>query len=87
MQIQWPDGRRNDIYSPSSIIREFFRSSEKMPVKEFDNKISKALEAASSRVTEVYGYACSSAEAELLSVKNLLKAYRPDDTVEIIGFS
>lgn len=65
MHIEWPDDSSDRVYSPSSVIRDFFEEGEEIPVSAFEERVTKALERASGRVREVYGMECASAQQEL----------------------
>jgi uncharacterized repeat protein (TIGR04042 family) len=59
--IEWPNGKRERCYSPSYIIEEYLVEGEAYAVPEFLKRAGTALEIASERVRERYGFACSSA--------------------------
>lgn len=82
VQIQWPGGRKEHIYSPSSIIRDYMQAGTELPLNDFEARCIQALDHASERVRERYGYACSSAMAEKQRIVAAVKALRPtvDDT-------
>lgn len=65
MRIQWPDESTDRVYSPSSVIRDFFEEGEELSVARFEERITEALTRASERVREVYGMECTSAKQEL----------------------
>jgi uncharacterized repeat protein (TIGR04042 family) len=63
--IEWPNGKRERCYSPSYIMEEYLVVGEAYPVPEFLKRAASALEIASERVRERYGFACSSALDQL----------------------
>lgn len=63
--IRWPDGVEERCYSPSSVVAELFAAGEVYPMDEFLARARVAMERASERVRRKYGYACSSAMAQL----------------------
>lgn len=69
MQIEWPNGKKDTVYSPSTIIYDYFKEGEKISIQDFDTKITNALLAASGRVLAKYGYECTSALGELSRLK------------------
>lgn len=87
LEVRWPDHQTGKIYSPSSVIREFFKTGEQLKVSDFEPRIHSALQSASSRVAEVYGYECTSAMAERVRISKLIKAFDPGDTIEILGLT
>jgi uncharacterized repeat protein (TIGR04042 family) len=63
--IEWPNGKRERCYSPSYIIEEYLSAGEAYPVPEFLKRATTALEIASERVRQRYGFSCSSALDQL----------------------
>ena len=71
LKIEWPDKRQDTIYSPSTVINQYFNAGENLPVEEFETKVTEALNMASQRVYERFGYECTSAMAELDRIKRI----------------
>jgi uncharacterized repeat protein (TIGR04042 family) len=63
--IEWPNGREEQCYSPSSIIENYLESGQEYPVQDFLERAGTALALASERVRQRYGFACSSALEQL----------------------
>jgi uncharacterized repeat protein (TIGR04042 family) len=63
--VTWPDGETIRYYSPSTIIYNHFRAGTSYSQSEFGERSQDAMYAASERVRERYGYACSAAADEL----------------------
>jgi uncharacterized repeat protein (TIGR04042 family) len=82
--VQLPDGRMKECYSPSTVVLKHFRQGEEMSVAEFLSRSREALAAASERVRAKYGFACSSAAAQLESIEDWTRAYSSDDTIRIL---
>jgi uncharacterized repeat protein (TIGR04042 family) len=82
--IQLPDGVAKQCYSPSTIVRKHFSQGEEMSVAEFLSRSRVALAAAGERVRAKYGFACSSAAAQLESIEEWTSAYSGDDTIRIL---
>ena len=55
-QIQWPDGTKQNCYSPSLIVKKYFTPGETYELTEFVEKSRTALNIASDRVKEAYGF-------------------------------
>jgi uncharacterized repeat protein (TIGR04042 family) len=85
MRIQWPDDTTDRVYSPSSIIRDFFEEEEQMTVAAFEERITNALTRASERVREVYGMECASAKQELRRVQGATDERADDGQVTILN--
>lgn len=81
--VRWPDGSEESCYSPSTVLREHFKSGDKMPLNEFVSKAEIALDAASNRVRDTYGYFCSSAMDQLAVIKGKAAQYENFDDPEI----
>lgn len=88
VEIRWPNGKKEHVYSPSSIIRDYFQPGTELPIGDFEARCIQALDHASERVRERYGYACSSAMAEKQRIVAAVKAARPtvtdNQTVQIL---
>lgn len=63
-KVTWPDGDTAVYYSPSTIIHQYFEPTTRYPLEDFLVRVEDALEKASERVRERYGFYCSSAAAE-----------------------
>ena len=68
--IQWPNGKRERCYSPSYIIEEYLSPGQDYAVPEFMERTQTALEIASERVRQRYGFACSSALDQLRELES-----------------
>ena len=64
VRIAWPDGQEDTVYSPSSTIAEYLKPGAELSLSEFGAQCTRGLDFASRRVTAIYGFACTSAEAE-----------------------
>jgi len=67
--VRWPDGSEDNCYSPSTVVREHFNPGDSMPLTQFLLTAEAALNAASGRVEQKFGYFCSSAMDQLASIK------------------
>jgi uncharacterized repeat protein (TIGR04042 family) len=83
--IRLPDGAEKQCYSPSTVVRDYFRADEEMAVAEFLVRSRKAYAAASERVRAKYGFACSSAASQLAEIEQATRAYPRDGTVRIVS--
>jgi uncharacterized repeat protein (TIGR04042 family) len=68
-RIQWPDGSEANCYSPSTVVGEFFTPGQRYPVGDFVARAREALNIASARVRDKYGYACSAAMDQLAQIE------------------
>jgi uncharacterized repeat protein (TIGR04042 family) len=88
MQIEWPDKKTDEVYSPSSVISGYFSPGEVLTLAEFEQKVVKALTEASGRVLARYGYECTSAMAEIQRLTTILHGMKDKtETIKIIHLS
>ncbi|MCP9848951.1 MSMEG_0570 family nitrogen starvation response protein [Cyanobium sp. Morenito 9A2] len=64
LDLVWPDGRTTRLYSPSTVILNYLSPGQIVSVRELQERGSEALEQASERVRDRYGFACTRAEEE-----------------------
>ncbi|EIZ86916.1 hypothetical protein WYO_0372 [Methylobacterium sp. GXF4] len=84
--IRWPNGRREACYSPSLIVKDFLAVGESYALDAFVEKTRTALTIASERVREKYGFACSSAMAQLARIETAAKQQDPGGLVTVETF-
>ncbi|MBB2961417.1 MSMEG_0570 family nitrogen starvation response protein [Methylobacterium sp. R2-1] len=84
--VRWPDGRREACYSPSLVVKEFLAPGESYAVDDFVEKTRAALNIASERVREKYGFACSSALDQLARIEAAAKRQVPGGQVTVESF-
>ncbi|TDU71211.1 putative repeat protein (TIGR04042 family) [Prosthecobacter fusiformis] len=82
--VELPDGEKRQCYSPSTVIHEHFKSGDAMPMSEFIQRSRTALNAASDRVRQRFGFACSSAMDQLSEIESWGRSYPADQTVRIL---
>src|SRR5689334_18355826 len=88
-KVQWPSGRVEDCYSPSWIIEEYLSAGSDYPVPDFVERVGVALNIASDRVRQKYGFACSSALDQLAAIHTTADALAPEEQqgkVRVLGF-
>ncbi len=78
--ILLPDGVKKNCYSPSTVVRDYFKEGEEVAVSEFLTRSRKAYAIASERVMAKYGFACSSASVQLAEIEEMTRAF-PDDAL------
>lgn len=85
-EVRWPNGKEESCYSPSSVINEYLTSGESYPLADFLSITEQALNQASERVRQKYGYACSSAMDQLNRIQQTAKhfANESDATVTVL---
>ncbi|TFF25093.1 MSMEG_0570 family nitrogen starvation response protein [Jiella endophytica] len=73
--IRWPDGGEERCYSPSTAIKAFVEAGQTYPLDDFLARARAGLNAASDRVAAKYGFACTSAMAELAHIETRAKPF------------
>ena len=84
-QLEWPDGQSSTLYSPSTVILDYFRPGDSLSVSELEARGVEALRAASERVRARYGFACTRTDEEESLLRQWVSRYKSDDTVRITG--
>ncbi|MCP9860193.1 MSMEG_0570 family nitrogen starvation response protein [Cyanobium sp. Cruz-8H5] len=64
LTLEWPDGGRSRLYSPSTVILEHLAPGQTLSVAELRTRGTLALRQASERVRARYGFACTRADEE-----------------------
>ncbi|WP_370246425.1 MSMEG_0570 family nitrogen starvation response protein [Nocardioides sp.] len=83
MTVRWPDGREQECYSPSLVLHDYLAPGS-YPVAEFERRSLQALEVASARVKEKFGFACTSAAATAAQIRHAAARYAPADAVTVV---
>ena len=87
-RVRWPDDHVEVCYSPSTVIKEVFTPGEAYSLADFLARSEDGLNRASERVRQVYGFACSSANDQLLRIRESAASFAdlPDAQVTIEAF-
>ena len=83
LTLEWPDGRTSELYSPSTVILEYLRPGESIPVDQLQGRGMEALRLASERVRARYGFACTRTDEERHRLQQWVKNYAADQIVHI----
>ena len=87
MDVHWPDGSREWLYSPSTVVEEVFSTEGSYPLAEFVELTRQSMTEASDRVQARYGFPCVRAAATLAAVEATAARFAPDGRVQVVGFS
>lgn len=68
-RVRFPDGATIDCYSPSYVIEDYLSEGKTYTVPDFLERTRSALNIASERVRERYGFSCSSALDQLAMIE------------------
>jgi len=79
--VRWPDDSTDTCYSPSTVIETYLLVNHGYTVEEFTTVALKALNQASERVAEKFGYYCSSAMDQAGAIENKAKQFGPTEQV------
>jgi uncharacterized repeat protein (TIGR04042 family) len=69
-EVRWPDGSREACYSPSLVVKDYFREGETYPLADFLDRSRAALKIASDRVEAKYGRPCRLALGQLEAIES-----------------
>jgi uncharacterized repeat protein (TIGR04042 family) len=75
LRVRWPDRSTSSVYSPSTVVKEYFEAGAVYALDDFVSRARHGLRAASERVRMKYGYACSRAEGELAEIEAAAARY------------
>lgn len=85
-RLRWPDGTTQQCVSPSRAIRDHLEPGAAYPVAELVRRAGEGLDAASERVREVYGFACTGAASQRAAIERRAAGSPPGDVlVEAMG--
>ncbi len=86
--VRWPDQRDSTCYSPSLIVQDYLVPGTSYPLGDFLNRTREALEIASERVRQKYGFACSRAMDQWAEIEARARAFQqqPDAQVTVLRF-
>jgi uncharacterized repeat protein (TIGR04042 family) len=76
--VQLPDGTLHSCYSPSSIVKNYFKPGASLTASEFLRSSRLALTEASERVRAKFGFSCSAAADSLSEIEAWAGALPPE---------
>jgi uncharacterized repeat protein (TIGR04042 family) len=82
--VRWPDNSTSDCYSPSLVIKDYLEVGQSYSVPDFVERSRTALNIASERVREKYGYACSSAIDQLSQIERTADRFNAADGAQVV---
>jgi uncharacterized repeat protein (TIGR04042 family) len=87
-RVRGPDGGAETCYSPLLVVKNFFSAGASYPLSDFLARCRTALDIASERVKEKYGWRCSRAAAQLARIETAAKSFvgLPDARVSVDAF-
>lgn len=84
--VRWPDGAQQQCYSPSLVMHEHLEVGAEYSVDEFVSRSTTALTIASDRVRAKFGFACTSAAAQIESIESVSRRV-PGGVVRVLEMS
>lgn len=82
--VRWPDGRVQSCWSPSLVVHDHLETGRSYTVREFSRRTTLALDIASERVREKFGFACTSALATQGEIATAAAAYDAEEHVTVV---
>ncbi|EDY38606.1 conserved hypothetical protein [Cyanobium sp. PCC 7001] len=83
LTLQWPDGSRSQLYSPSTVILQHLPPGRQFTVAELESRGLAALAEASERVRARYGFACTRTDEEARKLQHSLAGFSAEQLVQI----
>lgn len=77
--VRWPDGSRQEFYSPSLIVEEYLEPGVEYPVSDFVERCRASLTIASDRVRAKYGMGCAESAISLATIERTAAAFTDGD--------
>jgi uncharacterized repeat protein (TIGR04042 family) len=86
--LRWPDGETTSCYSPSLVIEEHLCPGVAYPLDDFLARSRTALQRASERVQQRYGFPCSRALGQLSDIERRAASFatNPRCQVTVLSF-
>jgi uncharacterized repeat protein (TIGR04042 family) len=83
-EVRWPDGSSETCYSPSLVIKDYFREGHAYAVADFLGRSRTALQIASDRVEAKYGRPCSLALGQLSAIETAASRFERDPNATVL---
>lgn len=84
-EVQWPNGQRQQCYSPSLVMHDYLSVGSAYTVADFVSRSSTALTEAGERVRAKFGFACTSAAETNARIVNAAAQFPPTATVHVVS--
>ncbi len=82
-----PDGTFQPCYSPSSVVKDYFKPGQVLTAAEFITLSRSALTEASERVRKKFGFSCTAASASIADIERWAGALPPDTPLTVLHIS
>ncbi len=84
--VRWPDASVSQCYSPSSTVRDAFVVGQRYALDDFVNRSRAALEHASARVAQKYGFGCGQALSQIRAIEQRASQFPDGGDVVVESF-
>ena len=82
--VRWPDGASETCYSPSLVIKDYFREGQSYALADFLARSREALLIASDRVKAKYGRPCSLALGQLAQIESAAGRFADHEDATVV---
>ena len=83
-RVRWPDQTQMLCYSPSSTIKDAFVIGRPYELGDFVQRSRAALEHASARVAQKFGYSCGHAQMQIREIEMKAAQFDPASELNVV---
>jgi len=83
-RVRWPDQSETLCYSPSLIIKDYFNPGDSYELTDFLTRSREALNIASERVRQKFGFTCSSAMSQLDEIETIAARFSGIENAQVV---
>ena len=83
-RVRWPDKTVSSCYSPSLVVKEYLQVGQSYPLDDFLRRSREALNIASERVKQKYGFYCTGAMGQLAEIDETAARFAGDADAQVV---
>jgi uncharacterized repeat protein (TIGR04042 family) len=83
-RVRWPDKTVSSCYSPSLVIKDYLEVGKSYALSDFLRRSRDALNIASERVKQKYGFYCTSAMGQLAEINQTAERFSADADARVV---
>ena len=83
-KVRWPDETVSTCYSPSLVIKRYLEVGRSYPLSDFVRRSGEALNIASDRVKQKYGFYCTGAIGQLAEINEIAAKFSGDAEARVV---
>ncbi|MGX2039645.1 MSMEG_0570 family nitrogen starvation response protein [Methylocaldum sp. MU1018] len=83
-RVRWPDQSETLCYSPSLVVKDFFAPGASYELTDFVARSREALNIASERVRQKYGFYCTAAAAQLAEIEAVASRFADSENPRVL---